>query len=236
MKTNMLAALAIGCAGPVLGTLAPSAAQAATVTLVNPSFESPTLPAGSSPGSVDGWEATRHDAGTQFFDLGADGFNQATATSPLPGTADGLQGLYVNSGSVYQNVGALLANTVYTLKVAAGNQPYYGGGSIGYIGLFNDPTSTALALATVSGQPASNFVDFTTTFTSGASVSGDLYVQMGITSGGQIDYDNVRLTAVAANVAAVPEPQAWIMMIGGFALVAGMLAMRNRRQMLTVAA
>ena len=102
-----LAAAVVGVAG---------ALQAGTIPVPNFSFENPPLgPNGSENyGVTSTW-------------IGANGgpFNPGLGTLPAP--ADGVQELYINGGTVYQDIGSLLANTTYTLTVALGNRSGFGG-------------------------------------------------------------------------------------------------------------
>jgi PEP-CTERM motif len=229
-RPNATALRLLGCSVALSGMMAATGAQATPVTVQNFSFETPVKAVNTYNSNMDGtgWSQGPFQAGVQFFALGSQGYNQATATSPLPGTANGLQAVYVNRNNadnyIYQDVGPLSANTTYTLTVAAGNQPNFGPGSTGSIALVSGAfNGTVLAKTTVSGQPARNFVDFTTSFSSGPSVSGDLFVVLRVTSGDQIDFDNVRLDASAASV---PEPASMLLLGAG---LLGLGAARRRR-------
>lgn len=207
----------------------PVAAWATPVPVTNFSFEAPDLPAnsyqgdGTFSGPIPGW-ITVGTAGVQQFPSSA--YGQPTPTSPLPPTGDGSQAVYVNNGYIYQDVGALLPNMAYVLTVAAGNQPGYGPGSTGTIALFNgaDPSGTLEAQGIVAGQPVGSFTDFSTSFTTGSVVSGDLTIALAVdpnNPGGnaQLDFDNVRLD--------VPEPMT-LALLGG-AIVTGVGLRRRKR-------
>ena len=103
-------------------------------------------------GGLTDWTINGSAGPQNFIDTGSYG-NGAT----LPGTAQGVQAAFINGGDIYQDVGKLLANTTYTLTVAAGNQPGYGPGSTGAIGLVNGNTDggTALSTFTSLAQPRS---------------------------------------------------------------------------------
>jgi hypothetical protein len=135
--------------------------------------------------------------------------------NPLAPTADGNQYLYVNmfnpavTGGVYQDVGPLQTNTTYTLTVAIGsrldriNSP-------GIVSLINGTDDTGTVLATTNGIPATQdtWADYTVTFTTGPSVSGDLTIALSALGDGtliQADFDNVRLTT-APYVAPLTPP------------------------------
>jgi len=227
-RPNATALRLLGCSVALLGMLAAPGAQATPVTVQNFSFETPVQAPESYAPSMTGtsWGQGGGSAGVQFFPFGSQGFNQTSATSPLPAPGAGLQAVYVNDAGnyIYQNVGSLTPNTTYTLTVAAGNQSGFGPGSVGYIALVaNAYNGTILAQSTVSGQPTSSFADFTTSFSTGSAASDDLYIVLGITSGNQIDFDNVRLDASAASV---PEPASMLLLGAG---LLGLGAARRRR-------
>jgi hypothetical protein len=201
--------------------------NARAVTIQNFSFESPALTNGDyqgdgnypAPFTTPGWTSDPANGnGAQNF-IGTGSFG---AGSTLPAPADGKQAIYVNGNDIYQDVGALLPNLKYTLTVAAGNQPGFGPGSTGTIELVNGttPAGTLLNSTTISTQPVSSFADFSVTFITGPSVSGDLTIVLAKASGNQMDYDNVRLTAT-------PEPSSII--LGGLGAVGLLLAVRRRR-------
>jgi hypothetical protein len=114
------------------------------------------------------------------------------------------------TGGIYQDVGALLPNTTYTLTVALGRNPGFGPGSglgsPGIITLLNGTSNTGTVLASTSGIPntAGTWQDYSASFTTGPSVSGDLTVELSVAGAStyQANFDNVRLTE-AANVAPV---------------------------------
>ncbi len=142
----------------------------------------------------------------------------------FPAVADGRQYLYVNlysnpnaSTGVYQDVGALQADTDYTLTVGIGNRldrqelP-------GMISLVNGTDNTGGVLASTYGVPGTqgSWQDYTVNFITGASVNGNLTIMLavdpaitGVGNGGSIQaaFDNVRLEAmpVVAPTFAVPH-------------------------------
>src|SRR6266705_6667482 len=116
--------------------------QASSVTVNNFSFENPVLGSGNYNASVADWTIFSGNAGEQDFGTG-----QFTQADPLAAPADGNQAVYIYAGgggggaggSIYQDVGTLLPNTLYTLTVAVGNrsdqnQP---AGNSGIISLYN---------------------------------------------------------------------------------------------------
>ena len=157
-----------------------------------------------------------------FSSSGVD-FTNATTPSLLPPTGDGTNYLVEDVAAApaafpvcWQDLGALLPNTTYTLKIAVGqslvgvtNAPIATGQ--GYIALVNGRTPYYPVLGATfvdnSIQAPGTFIDFSLTVTTPAVVSGDLTIVMGATNGGQICFDNVRLTTTpAANpVALLPS-------------------------------
>jgi hypothetical protein len=181
-----------------------------------------------------------HDAGVQ-----TDG--NAGVASPSPdGTA---QNGWVNGNGnyLYQDVGALQPNTTYILMVdvaAPGSGNYAGfnpagGGSAAnaetdVLELLNnatDPQPTIGSIAVIGTMLNSLSVtptaglwtpNNTVTYTTGASVSGDLTIMLEQTSAGAHEqgiFDNVRLTATA-----VPEPAST-----GLLCLGSLLALRRRK-------
>ncbi len=134
-----------------------------------------------------------------------------SVNNPLAAPAEGNQFTYINmfdptvTGGLYQDVGALLPNTLYTLTVAIGSR----GDRInspGIISLINGFDFSGIVLAQGGGIPSlqNSWQDYTITFTTGAIVSDNLIISLGVLGNGttiQADFDNVRLDATA-----VPEP------------------------------
>jgi hypothetical protein len=203
----------IAFAGLSLVTLAST--RGASVVIQNSQFDSPALNSGGYTGNTftDGF--TFNFAGVEYPDPSAGQFNFSGGLLPSPGTGHQyafMNGILPTDGTsyMYQDVGALQANTTYTMTVALGWRNDQGAGAI-VLGLVNgisyDPnTSVSLAastpfVATLQGQ----FQDVSLTFTTGDTVSGDLtiYIQNATngTGTGATAIDNVRLDATA-----VPEP------------------------------
>jgi hypothetical protein len=179
----------------------------------NLSFEYDT----TIPGNIVGFVPTSWTAFNQASpgDIGSEnsGGSDYTVFDPLAAPADGNNYCYVNLyhntnalTGVYQDVGALQAYTTYTLTVAIGSRidiqtlP-------GIISLLNGTDNTGTVLASTNGVPATQntWQDYTVSFATGASVSGDLTVELwvdptltGSVANGvnnvQGDFDNVRLT------------------------------------------
>ena len=140
-------------------------------------------------------------------------FSAVSSTSysvvdPLAPPADGNNFFGINegpsdpTGGIYQDVGPLQANTAYTLTVAIGRRvdftPASGLGSPGIISLINGASNTGTVLASTSGIPATvdTWQDYAVNFTTGASISGDLTVELSVAGAStyQANFDNVRLT------------------------------------------
>ena len=212
MKTPYLPTLALAA---FIATGATTLVSAQTVQ--NGSFESPTVPA--DPGYT-----TEAPAPYIFVNPGPISANAGLSTTTAGSPADGSQDLYINTNAaiddpkpyVYQDAGAIQANTIYTLTVAESAGQYMPGVDDFTISLYNNTSPTDATLlnstsATLTTTSATNsFVDSVVSFTTGSSVSGDLTFALidstGKTniSGGQDDFDNVRLSAVP--VGDVPEP------------------------------
>jgi hypothetical protein len=172
----------------------------------NDSFE---LDAASDPGGIvstvpTGWtafnEAGASDIGSQYA-----GGTDYTVYNPMAAPAEGNQYCYVNmfnssvTGGIYQDVGTLQPDTTYTLTVAIGSR-HDRINSPGIISLLNGTGGTGIVLVKGGGLPGTQntWQNYTVTFTTGASVSGDLTVELSVLGNSttiQADFDNVRLTA-----------------------------------------
>jgi hypothetical protein len=90
----------------------------------------------------------------------------------------------------------LQPDTTYTLTVAIGSRADRINSS-GIISLLNGTDNTGTVLATGGGFPGTQntWQNYSITFTTGASVSGDLTVELSTVGAGtiQADFDNVRL-------------------------------------------
>jgi hypothetical protein len=176
-------------------------------------------------GTPTGWTSFNQVA---MGDIGSQWAGGTDFTDPLVAPAAGNQYCYINlynnpnpSTGIYQDVGALQANTLYTLTVAIGSRndiqtlP-------GIISLLNGTNNTGTELVSTNGVPATqnSWQDFTASFTTGASVSGDLTIELwvdptltGRVSSGvnniQGDFDNVQLTAtsIVFNAPTLGAPQ-----------------------------
>jgi hypothetical protein len=239
MKLRSKLALAIAFAATAIS------AHGASVVINNHSFETPTLADGANTNSGAGtgvfhsWNYVVQN-GASFEDFGIEnsggGAYTGAAGGGTPSGADGINVGYLNQDNsglftgIFQNVGSLQANTQYTMTIAIGQRLDRTNGSIEF-GLYNAATGatdiwgvgTALVTDTEVSTVAGSFQDFAVTFTTGATVSNDLYVAARYTETGanliQASLDNVRLDATV-----VPEPSAAL--LGGL----GVLAMLRRRR------
>lgn len=230
-----------------------SSGDAALIVINNHSFETPALasdgnlvetPVGTNgttgTGVLHGWNyVVQYNSSFESFGIENQGSGAYTgaAGSGTPSGADGVNNVYLNNDNsglftgIFQNVGALLANTQYTLTIAIGQRLDRTNGSLEF-GLYNATTGatniwatgTALNTDTKVSTTAGSFQDFVVTFTTGATVSNDLYVAARHTETAnfiQASLDNVRLDATA-----VPEPGSFALLLGGI----GMLPLFRRRR------
>jgi len=229
-------------------------AHAVSVPVADPSFETPVTGSYTDDGSTSishsanwGWSyffadtTDDHDSGVQL--------NTNAGITALSPDGTGQDGWVNGNGNyLYQDVGALLPNTTYTLTVdvaAPGSGNYAGfnpagGGSAAnaetdFLELLNNatdpqPTVGSVAVAgsalnSVTVTPTAGLwsANNTVSYTTGASVSGDLTIILEQTAAGAHEqgvFDNVRLTATTA----VPEPTS-VGLLG----VASLLALRRRK-------
>lgn len=171
----------------------------------NNSFEFDTASAGGVVSTIpSGWTAFNEVGPSDIGSQNAGGTDYII-NNPLAVPADQNQYCYVNmfnpsvTGGIYQDVGALQPNTTYTLKVAIGSR-HDRANSPGIISLLNGADNTGAVLVSGGGLPSmqNRWQDYSTTFTTGASVSGDLTIALSVLGNGttiQADFDNVRLTA-----------------------------------------
>lgn len=234
-KVLLVAALTLGVAATL------PTAKAFSITVTNFSFESQVLAPGNFlVATPTGW-TTFNQGGGGNFDVGLQnpGAGLFSVNNPMAAPAEGNNFAWVNkfngtngfAGGIYQNVGALLPDTTYTLTVAIGyrndappnSQPTW---SPGILSLWNGTDHTGTLLGSTSGLPGApnSWQDFTVSFTTGASVSGDLTIGLSVLNAQSIQasFDNVRLDAVA-----VPEPETYGIVMT--AMLGGLVLLRRRR-------
>lgn len=169
----------------------------------NTSFEFDATTAGTTvPSTPAGWNAFNPGGAGGIGSQNAGGADY-TVNNPLAAPAAGNQFCYVNmfttgvAGGIYQDVGPLQSNTIYTLTVAIGSRADRNN-SAGILSLVNGTNNAGTVLANGGGLPATQntWQNYTVTYTTGASVSGDLTVVLSALGSGtiQADFDNVRLT------------------------------------------
>ena len=166
------------------------------------------------------------------------GVSKASGTYTPIGLS-GSDSVYSESGyynPIYQDVGALLPNTTYTLSVDVSNASY-GAGGTAVISLYNTATDsntltqvatgTQLAATTISDIGFGSNAVYTAVYTSPATVSGDLTIELVLSARNpansplntQVLFSDVGLTT--------PEPAALGMLgFGG----AGLLLLSRRRR------
>jgi hypothetical protein len=198
----------------VLFTL--SLAHATPVTVNNFSFEQ-DVTGGANTFAPSGWTGFYNGERTDFIGSQLTTSGQYSAP-PLTSPGDGNQFMYINNDGggggvtdgVFQDMGALLANTTYTLTVAIGSRADWSPGPNGQgtISLLNgiDQTGTLLASTTSSvASQTGTFTDYTAIFTTSGAVTGDLIVDLSVvgTPGSftQGNFDNVRLTKTSVTAA-----------------------------------
>lgn len=231
-KQNQSIAFVAALATAIAFAVIPAQSKAASVFVGNFSFEDDVAPVGgiitSPPSSWVPFNQTGgQDIGSQNATPGMFSVN-----NPLAAPAEGNQFTYINmfdpnvTGGLYQDVGALLPNTTYTLTVAIGSRADRIN-SPGIISLINGFDFTGTVLAQGGGLPSfqNSWEDYTISFTTGAIASDDLIVCLSVLGNGgtiQADFDNVRLDAVA-----VPEPSTVALgILGG---IATLRVVRRRR-------
>ena len=212
-----------------------SVAHANPVTVNNNSFQSQAQTAGQTtiltPNGPTGWTGFNVGSGGNY-DIGLSGENGSDYTSgPLAAPASGSSYLWINRfngngtqvAGIYQDVGLLQADTTYTLTVAIGQRAGTGPNgswSPGVISLLNGTDNTGTVEATGGGLPSTpnSWQDYTASFSTGASVSGDLIIDLSVIDAGSIqaDFSNVSLDA-----SPVPEPTTMALAgLGSLALIA----------------
>ena len=200
----LLAALVLaGAAG-----LNNSASAQVPVTIPNYSFEIATLGNGSSTTNWNG----KGNGGLGIAAV-TNGWFTANPDGTLPATGDGTNFAYINingnPGWVWQDLGPLQPNTTYTLTVAIG-ESLLGTTGQGRIALINGSNQFQATLAQTLIDNTlftpGTFVDTNLVFSTGYQVNGDLTILLEADTGGQLIFDNVRLTTTAMPAAATALP------------------------------
>lgn len=208
-------------------TATPARAQITNIPISNFSFELTDVADNSVSSVVPNW--TRSGGAGGVFDPGNGQYAGATGNNAaLPGTAHGGQLGYINSVGSFTSdaVTTSTASTLYTLTVALGNK-LNDNPTLATIELLANNLVVASASATNATLPEGTFIDLSTSYT--ALASGQvLVVRLNHSGGGQINYDNVRLsaTAVAVNAEVAPEPASLAL----FAFIGGGAAFVSRRR------
>jgi alpha-L-rhamnosidase len=173
--------------------------------LNNNSFEFDLASPGAAVSTVPtGWTAFNEGGASDIGSQNAGGTDY-TVYDPLAAPAAGNQYCYINmfnpgvTGGIYQDVGALQPNTTYTLTVAIGSRKDRTN-SLGIISFINGTNNTGTVLASGGGPPGTqnSWQNYTATFTTGVSVSGDLTIALSVAGNAttiQADFDNVQLAA-----------------------------------------
>jgi hypothetical protein len=204
-------------------TKAPTQGPPPAAALNNPSFEDGT-------GTVPAYWTAFNDNNFSIVTEASTG--EYAALDPLAPPADGTNFFAINegpndpTGGIYQEYAPLQPNTIYTLTVAIGfradNGPVAGQWSPGIISLINGDNNSGTVLASTSGigTVPGAWQDFTATYTTGPTVSGDLTVELSVAPAGtyQANFDNVRLTLTPAPAVA---PKVTTTVINGNLVVTG---------------
>jgi hypothetical protein len=203
--TNSIYASVSNAFGGVLSSTGIVISATNIVNVANFSFEANVTGTGQdTPSPVTGWTAFNIGANNWIGTGHPDG-TQYTLNNPLAAPASGNQYCWINIfsstplGGLYQDVGPLQTNTIYTLTVAIGSRADRVN-SPGIISLLRGTDNTGVVLASGGGLPAAqdSWQDYTVTFTNGTSV-GDLTIELAVSGAGtiQADFDNVRLTTAS---------------------------------------
>ncbi len=222
MKLSNLIPTATMCA---LSLVTASALAAATpLTIVNASFESDTVfsseigSTGWSTGVLSGWDVTG-ETGV---------WNPRTPTYFPGGIPDGINVAFSNGGNISQTLSAVLDNsTRYSLSVAVGTRTDVAAQNYSIELLAGGVLIASISNPVTPPSYSGTFQVATLNFTSGESelLAGQALGIRFVSGGPQVDYDNVTLSA--ENLAAVPEPTSYAMLLAGLGLM-GALVRRRR--------
>ena len=177
-----------------------------SIPLANPSFE---IPAGAqgTVGELYGWVASIQNSYGVFNPEA--GLYTNEVNDILPSPAQGSQVLFIQGGNYVAQflTNTLAPNQTYTLSGAIGNRGDGNGmlaGDVDYVSLWVSDTlagDTLLAQNANLPHPApGGFLPWTISYTTGASgfPSGSLQIRLGQYGFGQVHYDNISLTSMAA--------------------------------------
>ena len=215
MKTIISTFLpAVAVAAIPLGLLAGSA-SASVITVLNNDFSSPTTTS-----YVAGGTAAPGGDSAVAANWGIDGFAGVANKSLNQGSAPNLIGTQLgfayaagdntklttqpDNSDFYQDVGALQADTTYSLTVYTGFNAGAHSGESGVLQLINGTSDTGTILNSVTYTPSTTYENVSLSYTTGNTVSGDLTLVLGVAApagGDQLGFNNVQLTATP-----VPEP------------------------------
>lgn len=203
--TNAYYVTATNSLGSVVSSTAQVVSSPSIVTANNFSFEINVAngPGTEVPSVPSDWTAF-NEGGPQDIGSQWPGGVDYTVYNPMAAPADGNQYCFINmfnpsvTGGIYQDVGPLQPNTIYTLTVAIGSRADRIN-SPGIISLINGANNTGTLLASGGGLPSAQntWQDYAISYTTRASVSGDLTIELSVLGNGttiQADFDNVRLT------------------------------------------
>ena len=167
----------------------------ASVSVTNGGFELPAVAAGGFATSADGWSTTGGGVAANADKFGG------TAGGPLPAPGDGRQFAWLNgSNSLYQQVGVIESNRLYTLTVALGRRTDIDCG-IAQLALCagawnsNEVAMIQGAANVTNGTFNDVSFGFDTYGSLAANAGKALYVRLThVSVSGQGVYDNVRVT------------------------------------------
>lgn len=223
MKVNklMTTSISLSVASAVSLALLSNTADAA-ISITNFSFEDPSFGDQGSGSGATGWFGS---GGGVYNPQDAQFTGTTGAPGTIPGTGDGVQVAYMNGGSMYQDVGDIVADSIYELTVAIGQRADLGWSDLTISLRASSETGTVLASQTYDAAAAPNgtFSDVSFSFSSAdfaGEVGNDLFLVFQA-PGVQALYDNVRITETA-----IPEPSSTALLgLGGLALT-----LRRRRK------